>query len=184
MKIRRYFINNYIIAIVSIVFMYGIFGYFCFISKAYIGIFGMVIFAFLILNRKMILYEDKIMIFEGFRRTKIEFNSVKSLKLDNYTPKLASRVSVPAMHATMKDNKVNIIYYRAYSKESIIEIMECALKKNNRIKLDSNVKALIRKEESEYDIRIRKREKRTAILMTVVVVAIIINILIKVQFKK
>lgn len=173
MKIRTYFIKNYILAILLFMTMYSIFGYCLFISKEYLGVLCMGIASFWILNRRIILYEDKIVVYNGFRRTKIEVDFVKRLKIGDYRPAL-SRDSIPTIFVNMKNDEKKRIYYNSYSRESIAEIIEHALKKNKNIKLDTNTKALIRNTESEYDIKIRKREKMTVVLMIISIVATII----------
>lgn len=158
MKIRSYFVKNYMMPIAIVTVMYGILGYSLFISKEYLGVFCIVMCTVFILNRRIILYEDRIIVYDGFRRTKIEFNFVNSLKVSNYKSKLAKVGNIPTMFIKMKDNKIKrIYYYTVYSRESMIEIVEYALKKNRKIKLDPKIKALIRNEESEYDIRTPKK---------------------------
>ncbi len=173
MRIRKYFMNNYIIVVLSIVIMYGFLGYMCFIIKQYLGIFLLFIMAVMLLNRRIILYEDKIKIIQGYKKIELEFDLIDSLRIGDYKPKL-SKESIPAIYAKMKDNKVKIFYYTSYSRESINEIIVYTLKKNNMIKFDSNINALIRNKESEYDIKNRKKEKQTLILMIVAIIIAVI----------
>ena len=173
MKIRKYFMNNYIIAILSLVIMYVFLGYMCFITKQYLGLFALFIVAVKLLNRRIVLYEDKIKIIQGYKKIEIEFDLIKSLRIGDYKPKF-SRFSIPAIYAKMKDNKVKIFYHTSYSREAMNEIIRYALKKNNMINLDSNINALIRNEESEYDIKNRKKEKQTFIVMIVAIMIAII----------
>ena len=158
MKIRKHFIKNYIIAILSLVIMYGLLGYMFFISKQYLGLFALFIIEVILLNRRIVLYEDKIKIIQGYKKIKIEFDLINSLRIGDYKPKF-SKWSIPAVYAKMKDNKVKIFYYTSYSTESMKETIGYALKKNNMINLDSNIKALISNKESEYDIKNRKKSK-------------------------
>ncbi|NRT80612.1 hypothetical protein [Clostridium beijerinckii] len=173
MKIRKYFINNYIIVILIFVIIYGFLGYMFFIAKQYLGLFVLVILAVLLLNRRIVLYEDKIKIIQGYKKIEIEFDLIKGLRIGDYKPKF-SKGSIPVVYAKMKDNKVKIFYYTSYPRKSMNEIIVYALKTNNMIKFDSNIKALIRNEESDYDIRNRKKEKQSFILM---IIAIIITVI-------
>ncbi|EKQ57604.1 MULTISPECIES: hypothetical protein [unclassified Clostridium] len=173
MKIRKYFINNYIIAILSLVIMYGFLGYMFLITKQYLGLFVLFIIAVIVLNRRIVLYEDKIKIIQGYKKIEIEFDFIKSLRIGDYKPKF-SKVSISAIYVKMKDNKIKIFYYASYSRESMNEIIGYALKKNNMIKFDSNINELIRNKESEYDIKNQKKEKQTFILMIVAIMIAII----------
>jgi len=85
-------------------------------------------------------------------------------------------VNIPAIYAIMKDRNTKIFYYSSYSRESIIEIINYATKKNNGINLDSNIKAIIKNEDSKYDIKRKKDEKQTIILMIVAVIITIIYV--------
>jgi hypothetical protein len=173
MKIGVYFIKNYMIPILIIIVMYGAFGYVFIMTKQYLGILALVFIAVLLLNRRIILYKDKVIVIQGYKKIEIEFSTLESLKIADYRPKF-SHVGMPAIYAILKDSKQKIFYYSSYSRESIIEIINYAITKNSMIKLDLNTKELISHKESKYDIKKRKDEKQTLILM---VVAIIITII-------
>jgi len=144
MKIRSYGVKNYMLRIVCTTVMYGILGYLFFMSKEYIGVFCILMCTIFILNWRIDLYEDKIIVYEGFKIKRIKFDFINSLDVGDYNPKFSKINNIPTMFVKMEDDKIRrIYYYNTYSRETMIEIVDYSLKRNGKIKLGSNIKAYI-----------------------------------------
>jgi predicted CopG family antitoxin len=65
-----------------------------------------------------------------------------------------------------------VFYYKQYSKHSISEIIETAVERKKDIELCSNINALLKNEESDYDIYKRKQNMTTLIITVVVLIVI------------
>lgn len=144
MKIRSYVVKNYMLRIVCTTVMYGILGYLSFMAKEYIGVFCILMCTIFILNWRIDLYEDKIIVYEGFKIKRIKFDFIKSLDVGNYEPKIPKINNMPTMFVKMEDDKIRrIYYYNTYSRETMIEIVDYSLKRNGKIKLGSKIKAYI-----------------------------------------
>jgi hypothetical protein len=172
-KIRVYFIKNYIIQILVLVVMYGAIGYGCVLTKQYFGVFIVSILGFILLNRRIILYQYKIKIIQNYKKIEIRFDTIESLKIADYKPKF-SKANIPAIYVSMKDGITKIVYHSSYQKESIIEIINFIIKKNKNIYLDSNVEAIINNRESKYEQKRKMDERQTIMLMIVAVIITII----------
>lgn len=175
MKVRTYFINNYIIQILFLVLMCSAIGYGCILSKQYLGVFTVTILGFILLNRRIILYENKMKIIQNYKNIEIQFDLIESLKINDYKPKF-SKVSIPAIYVNLKGGITKIVYYSSYQKESLAEILNLIRKKNKNVFLDSNVEAIINHTESTYDQKRKADEKQTIILMVGAVILAVIYV--------
>lgn len=146
MKVKSYFIKNYIVSIISITVMYGIVAYISILTKQYVGVFVIALLGLMLLNRRVILYEDRVVIFQLYKKLNIKFDSIKSFKVSEYKPML-SKVGIPTIYVKLKDKKKEVFFYSSYPRESIEEVIEFALKKNNMICVDSNIKSILKKED-------------------------------------
>lgn len=173
MKIKTYFPKFYFISILVISIIYGFFIYFLIWDKQYLYplvIISIIVIAF---NRRIIVYEDKLVIFQSYKKIIIPFDLIKSLGIYIHLP-LLSRVSFPAIYVDLEDNKQKNFSHNSYSKKAISEIISYIITKNNSITFDSNIKALVNNEESDIDIYQRKEGKKVIIIMLIVIIIAIV----------
>lgn len=165
-------------SILIVAVMYGVIGYLLLLTKQYYGITILIIIVFLMFNRRINLYDDKIEVYQLYKKVNIRFDLIQSIKIADYKVRF-SNATLPSLYLTLKDGKEKVVHHSSYAKESIIEIIEHILKYDNSIKVDSNVKALIGNEESEYDLKIKKDNKQTVNAMMVGLIVGIIYFLLQ-----
>lgn len=180
MKIKTYFTKNYKIEVIGTIIMYGFFGFLGFQSTNYlwgsIWLLMLIIMARFLLNIKIVLYDDKIVIYQIFKKMIIDLYMVESLEIGDGSMKFSS-MKIPTIYFILKNNKQVQFFYKRYPRESIIEIINYFIDKNNKINLDSNVSSFIKNEESIYDNKKKKdakNETKETIIIGVVVVIIVI----------
>lgn len=179
MKTKTFFMKRYLGRILIVAGCYTITGFFAYQSGRilYEGIvFVMALVSFLGLNRRVTLYEDKIIIVNCIQKIQINFDFVKNIKMGSKYQKF-SKENISELCFRMKNNKTRIFYCQTYLKDSVIEIIEYALIRNNQIRLDANVKEYIGYDEVRYNIKRYKRTKQIiwAILIAAGCVAVVIK---------
>ena len=136
MKIKSYFPLAYAVFLSFIAITYSIMGYFFVKNGFYFMLIVLLIIA--ISNVSSInLYDDKIIILQLYQIIIIKFELIEKVEFGYY------RESLPCLFFHMKNGKSKKVYYKFYAKETSIDIIQYALKKNMNIEIGSEVKAFI-----------------------------------------
>jgi hypothetical protein len=89
--VKRFFPDNYIIQILITLVMYGLIGYFAWVgTKQYFVVPILLGLSFYILNKRIYLYNDRVVIIQGFKKTEIDFAKVIAFSIGDFTPKFSS----------------------------------------------------------------------------------------------
>lgn len=184
MKVNRYFPKNFIKLLLSATIIFSATSYFMNLIFKFdlpISIVCnsiLIIGSVLIFNRRIILYEDRVIIIQMYKKIEIKFECIMSLNIQKYTPEM-SNMSTDVICATLKHDMHEIFYYKPYERESIIEIINYAYRKNNNIKIDSNIEVLIGNKVSEYDLSQRTEIKKEQIILAVFIIGMVIKMIYK-----
>lgn len=141
---KRIFPQNYFIMILVIGAMYGFIGYITIIETDQYFVLPILIgLTIILLNRRVCLGSNGIMIIQGFKLIKVNYAEIQSLFIKPYRPKL-SRVSVPAIYFVKSNGEKKIFYYKMYSSESLSIVINTLTSKNRNIGVSATVKNLIK----------------------------------------
>ena len=154
MKVKSYFPRFYFIFLSVITVLYCGFSYILIKNGIYFGPLLLVIIFSCYINI-INLYEDRVTIIEFYKIKKIEFDMIERIEIAEYSYKIFNITSYGGfsiVYIYLKNKKRKKFFYFLYSKNAITEIINCALKKNAMIELDSKVKKLIGYVEREKDI--------------------------------
>lgn len=137
MKIRTYFPRFYFVFLFVLAVVYTILAYVFLKMGIYPGIFiPLLVFIFICYISWIHLYDDGIFIFQFYQIGKIKFEQVEKIEIGEYR-------NSPVIYFQMKNGKRKKFFYKTYAKQTSIEIIEAAFKKNNMIELDAQIKKLM-----------------------------------------
>lgn len=145
MKIKRYFPRFYFVFLFVITVVYCGFSYVLIKNGIYLGPLLLVIIFTCYINC-INLYEDRVTIIEFYKIKKVEFDMIERIEIAEYSYKtfnITTYGNFSVVYIYLKNNKRKKFFYFLYSKKAVTEIINCALKKNVMIELDSKVKKLI-----------------------------------------
>lgn len=137
MKIRTYFPRFYFVFLFVLAVVYAIFAY----VFTKIGIFPeifipLLVIIFLAYLSWVHLYDDHIFIIQFYQISKIRFEQIERIEIGEYR-------NAPVLYFQLKNGKRKRFFYRTYTKQPLIDIIETALKKNTMIELDTQIKKLM-----------------------------------------
>jgi hypothetical protein len=140
---KRIFPQNYPLMLLLTGEMYGFIGYFGMIkTKQYILLLILIMLFVFIMNRRVYIAYNHLIIVQGFSIIKVKYNDINKLLIKNVKPKLA-QFSVPAILISTINGEKKIFYHRMYSTSSLTKIITTMTNVNNRIILSANIKSFI-----------------------------------------
>ena len=141
---KRIFPQNYPLMLLLTGGMYGFIGYFGMIkSNQYILLPILITLFVFIMNRRIYITYNHLIIIQLFIIIKVNYNDINKLLMKNVKPKLA-QFSVPAILISTSNGEKKIFYHRMYSTSSLAKIITSMTNVNNEIILSANIKSLIK----------------------------------------